>query len=59
MNINNQLGLATHPNPVYKNSVDQQLGFIGSDGQGMMFNADGGEYWASKAQPNTSDDTLR
>jgi hypothetical protein len=58
MNINNQLGLATHPIPVYKNSVDQQLGFIGSDGQGMMFNADGGEYWASKAQPNTSDDTL-
>jgi hypothetical protein len=58
MNINNQLGLATHPIPAYKNSVDQQLGFIGSDGQGMMFNADGGEYWASKAQPNTSDDTL-
>lgn len=58
MNINNQLGLGTHPNPVNKNSVDQQLGFIGSDGQGMMFNADGGEYWASKAQPNTSDDTL-
>jgi hypothetical protein len=58
MNINNQLGLATHPNPVYQKSVDQQLGFIGSDGQGMMFNADGGEYWASKAQPNTSDDTL-
>ena len=58
MNINNQLGLATHPNPVYQKSVDQQLGFIGSEGQGMMFNADGGEYWASKAQPNTSDDTL-
>jgi hypothetical protein len=58
MNINNQLGLATHPIPVYKNSVDQQLGFIGSDGQGMMFNADGGEYWASKATPNYSDDNL-
>ena len=52
MNINNQLGLATHPIPAYKNSVDQQLGFIGSDGQGMMFNADGSEYWASKATPN-------
>ena len=48
----------THPIPVYKNSVDQQLGFIGSDGQGMMFNADGGEYWASKATPNYSDDNL-
>lgn len=58
MNINNQLGLATHPIPVYKNSVDQQLGFIGSDGQGMIFNADGGEYWASKATPNYSDDNL-
>ena len=58
MNINNQLGLATHPIPAYKNSVDQQLGFIGSDGQGMMFNADGGEYWASKATPNYSDDNL-
>ena len=58
MNINNQLGLAIHPIPVYKKSVDQQLGFIGSDGQGMMFNADGGEYWANKMQPNTSDDTL-
>jgi hypothetical protein len=58
MNINNQLGLATHPIPVYKNSVDQQLGFIGSDGQGMLFNADGGEYWASKATPNYSDDNL-
>lgn len=58
MNINNQLGLATHPIPTYNKSVDQQLGFIGSDGQGIMFNADGGEYWASKAQPNTSDDTL-
>lgn len=58
MNINKQLGLATHPLPVYSKSVDQQLGFIGSDGQGMMFNADGGEYWASKASPNTSDDTL-
>ena len=58
MNINNQLGLATHPIPGYKNSVDQQLGFIGSDGQGMMFNADGGEYWASKATPNYSDDNL-
>jgi hypothetical protein len=58
MNINNQLGLMTHPIPAYNKSVDQQLGFIGSDGQGMLFNADGGEYWASKAQPNTSDDTL-
>jgi hypothetical protein len=58
MNINNQLGLATHPIPVYDTSVDQQLGFIGSDGQGMMFNADGGEYWASKASPNYSDDNL-
>jgi hypothetical protein len=58
MNINSQLGLMTHPIPVYKNSVDQQLGFIGSDGQGMMFNADGGEYWASKATPNYSDDNL-
>lgn len=58
MNINSQLGLVTHPIPVYKNSVDQQLGFIGSDGQGMMFNADGGEYWASKATPNYSDDNL-
>lgn len=56
--INNQLGLATHPVPVYNKSVDQQLGFIGSDGQGMMFNADGGEYWASKASPNYSDDNL-
>jgi hypothetical protein len=58
MNINNQLGLMTHPIPAYKNSIDQQLGFIGSDGQAMLFNADGGEYWASKTQPNTSDDTL-
>jgi hypothetical protein len=58
MNINNQLGLVTHPIPAYKNSVDQQLGFIGSDGQGMLFNADGGEYWASKATPNYSDDNL-
>ena len=58
MNINNQLGLATHPIPVYKKSVDQQLGFIGTDGQGIMFNADGGEYWASKATPNYSDDNL-
>lgn len=58
MNINNQLGLATHPIPVYNKSVDQQLGFIGTDGQGIMFNADGGEYWASKATPNYSDDNL-
>jgi hypothetical protein len=58
MNINNQLGLMTHPIPAYNKSLDQQLGFIGSDGQGMLFNADGGEYWASKSQPNTSDDTL-
>jgi hypothetical protein len=58
MNINNQLGLAMHPIPVYNKSVDQQLGFIGSDGQGMLFNANGGGYWADKAQPNTSDDTL-
>lgn len=58
MNINNQLGLATHPIPAYKKSLDQQLGFIGSDGQGMLFNADGGEYWASKATPNYSDDNL-
>jgi len=58
MNINNQLGLITHPIPAYNKSVDQQLGFIGSDGQGMMFNADGGEYWASKAIPNYSDDNL-
>lgn len=57
MNINSQLGLATYPIPVYNKSVDQQLGFIGSDGQGMMFNADG-DYWADKLQPNTSDDTL-
>jgi hypothetical protein len=58
MNINNQLGLITHPIPAYNKSVDQQLGFIGSDGQGMLFNADGGEYWASKATPNYSDDNL-
>jgi len=58
MNINNQLGLTMHPIPVYNKSVDQQLGFIGSDGQGMMFNADGGEYWASKATPNYSQDNL-
>lgn len=58
MNINNQLGLATHPIPVYNKSIDQQLGFIGTDGQGIMFNADGGEYWASKATPNYSDDNL-
>lgn len=58
MNINNQLGLATHPIPAYKKTLDQQLGFIGSDGQGMLFNADGGEYWSSKATPNYSDDNL-
>lgn len=58
MNINNQLGLVINPTQIYKKSVDQQLGFIGSDGQGIMFNADGGEYWADKLQPNTSEDTL-
>ncbi len=58
MNINNQLGLATHPAPKFLKNIDKQLGFIGGDGQAMLFNADGGEYWAKKAQPNTSDDTL-
>lgn len=58
MNINSQLGLAVHPTPIFNKSVDQQLGFIGTDGMGVMFNADGGGYWADKAQPNTSDDTL-
>lgn len=58
MNINSQLGLAVHPTPIFNKSVDQQLGFIGTDGMGVMFNANGGEYWADKTQPNTSDDTL-
>jgi hypothetical protein len=58
MNINNQLGLATHPAPKFLKNIDKQLGFIGGDGQAMLFNADGGEYWAKNAQPNTSDDTL-